>query len=263
MRETPMQLNAITHAPQQAETGPPLLIAHGLFGSARNWNAVARLLAARRRVVALDMRNHGESPHAPENAYADMADDLAEAMVCHAEGEADLLGHSMGGKAAMLLALTREAPLRRLVVADIAPAAYGHSHLPYVQAMQAIDLGALDRRSEVEARLAPDVPDRGLRAFLLHSLERSQGGLRWRLNLDALARAMPELIGWPDPPGRWEGPALFMRGGDSDYAGPRLHDRIRALFPNALIETLPGRGHWLHAEAPAEFAEAVARFLDA
>jgi pimeloyl-ACP methyl ester carboxylesterase len=163
----------------------------------------------------------------------------------------------------MLLALTKQAPLRRLVVADIAPVAYGHSHLPYIEAMRSIDLSAIDRRSEVEARLASDVPDRGLRAFLLHSLERTQGGLRWRLNLDALARAMPDLIGWPEPQGRWDGPALFLRGGESDYAAPQHHERIRALFPQAEIETLPGRGHWLHAEAPTEFAEAVARFLEA
>lgn len=258
-----MKLNAITHPAEGAETQPPLLIAHGLFGSARNWNSVARRLTRGRRVVALDMRNHGDSPHVPENGYPDMAADLVEAIAEHAGAEADLLGHSMGGKAAMLLALTGDAPLRRLVIADIAPVAYTHSHLPYIEAMQAVDLSHVERRSDVERQLAEAVPDRGLRAFLLHSLERTQGGLRWRLNLDALARAMPDLTGWPEPSGRYEGPTLFLRGSASDYAGPAHHARIRELFPNAEIETLEGLGHWLHAQDPERFAEAVARFLDA
>jgi pimeloyl-ACP methyl ester carboxylesterase len=259
-----MQLNAITHAPEGAETQPPLFIAHGLFGSARNWNAVAKTLQAHRRVVALDMRNHGDSPHAPANGYADMAGDLAEAIAAHAGGaEADLLGHSMGGKAAMMLALTGDAPLRRLVVADIAPVAYAHSHLPYIEAMQAIDLSAIERRSDAEKQLAATVEDRSLRAFLLHSLTRGPDGLRWKLNLDALAEAMPELTGWPDPDGVWKGPALFLRGGESDYAGPDTHDAIRARFPQAEIRTMDGRGHWLHAEAPTPFAEIVDRFLKA
>ncbi len=257
-----MQLNQIVHEPEAEETAPPLVVAHGLFGSARNWGPVAKTLARRRRVIALDMRNHGESPHTPTHTYADMAQDLADALAPFPE--ADLMGHSMGGKAAMVLALTHPPKsLRRLIVADIAPVAYTHSHLDYIRAMQGIDLAKLSRRSEAERLLAPQVEDRSLRAFLLHSLTTGPDGLRWRLNLDALGDAMPELVAFPeDLAAPYEGSALFLAGEHSDYALPH-QDRIRALFPNARIVTLKNAGHWLHAEAPDAFARTVAAYLDA
>ncbi len=260
-----MRLNRIETRPEGPETVPPLLIAHGLFGTARNWNGIARRLAEDgRRVVAVDMRNHGDSPWADRQTYADMAGDLAEALA-DLGGEADLLGHSMGGKAAMTLALGDPGPLRRLVVADIAPVAYAHSHLPHVEAMRAVDLSGVRRRGEAEPQLRAAVPDRGVRAFLLQSLAAGPEGARWRLNLEALARAMPDLVGWEDPvpADPWPGPALFLAGSASDYLLPAHRPRIRALFPGARFAALKDAGHWLHAERPEAFADTVTAFLDA
>jgi len=258
-----MRLNAIVHAPEGEETKPPLVIAHGLFGSARNWGAVAKRLTGGRRVIAVDMRNHGDSPWSDDHSYPAMAEDLAEALETHGGGEADLLGHSMGGKAAMTAAVTLQPScLRRLVIADIAPVAYRHSHLAYVEAMLAVDLGALSRRSEVEPLIADAVPERSLRAFLLHSLASGPEGLRWKLNLPALRDWMTSMVGFEPLEGRWAGETLFLRGGASDYADDAGLEAARPLFPAMEVATLPGAGHWLHAEQPAEFAAAVAAFLD-
>jgi pimeloyl-ACP methyl ester carboxylesterase len=239
----------------------PLVIAHGLFGSARNWGAVARRLAKGREVVAVDMRNHGDSLRSPDHSYEAMAADLAE-VVGGLGGQADVLGHSMGGKAAMVLALTSPARVRRLVVADMAPVAYEHSQIGYVRAMQAADLAGVTRRSEADARLAPLVAEAGLRAFFLQSLDLGAGGPRWKLNLAALAEQMPRIMGYPALDGaRFAGPTLFVTGERSDYVRPEAWPRIRALFPAAEQAVIAGAGHWLHADAPAAFSDAVDAFL--
>lgn len=231
---------------------PPLMIAHGLFGSARNWGVVAKRLSAAREVVAVDMRNHAASPWDDDHSYVAMADDLAAAM----DGRAhDLLGHSMGGKAAMMAALAG-APVRRLVVADIAPVRYAHTQVPLIHAMRAVDPATVDRRSEAALDVAPEV-----RAFLLQSLD--VAGRRWMLNLDALEASMEEIIGFPQVPGQWDGPALFLSGGDSDYVRREHRGRIEGLFPGARFAAIPGAGHWLHAEKPREFVAAVEAFLAA
>lgn len=239
---------------------PPLLVAHGLFGSARNWGTVAKRLAERRAVFAVDMRNHGDSPHLPENGYEAMAADLAEVIAANG-GRADVLGHSMGGKAAMVLALTQPARVGRLIVADIAPVTYGHSQIEPVRAMQAVDLAQVARRADADRALADRVPDPELRAFLLQSLRVGREGAAWRLNLDALAREMPAIMSFPDLEGRFEGPVLFLAGERSDYIRPKHWDRIQALFPAARHQTIAGAGHWLHAEAPRLFVDAVEGFL--
>jgi esterase len=241
---------------------PPLVIAHGLFGSARNWGAIARRLAGDRQVVAVDMRNHGDSPWSAVNDYPAMAADLGET-IAGLGGKADLLGHSMGGKAAMALALAEPARVRRLVVADMAPVAYDRSQLPYVQAMQAVDLAQVTRRADVDAALAAKVPEPEIRSFLAQSVALSEEGAGWKLNLSALGDEMPKIMGWPDLAGRFDGPALFLTGGQSDYVLPDALPRIRALFPAARIEAIPGAGHWLHADAPAAFIAAVQDFLRA
>lgn len=239
---------------------PPLVIAHGLFGSARNWGVIAKRLSDRGPVTAVDMRNHGESPWRDSQGYQDMAGDLEG--VIEAEGPpADLLGHSMGGKAAMVLALTRPRAVRRLVVADIAPTSYTHSQTHLIEAMRAIDLGRVERRSDADAQLARQVKTPSVRAFLLQSLD--VPGKRWRLNLDVLEREMDRITGWPDPGGRFEGPTLFLSGADSDYVSRDDRDAIRELFPKARFASIPGAGHWLHAEKPREFEAAVRAFLDA
>ncbi len=253
-------LNTILHPARQDKDRPTLVIAHGLFGSGRNWGAIARSLATRRDVVAVDMRNHGSSFRADSQSYADMAGDLAEVLA--SLGQADLLGHSMGGKAAMQLALTQGHLLRRLVVADIAPVAYTHDQTRHIAAMRGLDLGGISTRAQADARLAQQVDDPSLRAFFLQSLDLKATPPVWRLNLDVLEAAMPQIIGWPDTQGCFDGPTLFLTGSQSAYVKVEDRATIRALFPQARFAKLLGAGHWLHAEKPKAFAETVALFLD-
>lgn len=243
---------------------PPLLIVPGLFGSARNWGAIARRLANDREVVALDMRNHGDSPWTDSHGYEDLGRDLAktvDAVSGPANGTADVLGHSMGGKAAMQLALTEPARIRRLIVADIAPVAYGHSQMELIEAMRGLDLDGLTLRSEADRRLAERVKSPSIRAFLLQSLDLRAEPPRWRLNLDTLGREMDRIIGWPGTPGRFEGPALFLTGSESDYVRPEHREAILGQFPAAEFRAVEGAGHWLHAEKPREVEKAVEAFL--
>ncbi|MDP3860952.1 MAG: alpha/beta fold hydrolase [Phaeovulum sp.] len=251
-------LNLVSHGAPGAL--PPLLIVHGLFGSARNWGVIARRLAEGRQVLAVDMRNHGDSKWNPAHGYAELADDLAKVIAANG-GQADVLGHSMGGKAAMLLALGDPARVRRLVVADIAPVAYGHSQRHLVAAMRALDLGGLSLRSDADRRMALSVPDAAVRAFLLQSLDLKATPARWKLNLAALDAEMERITGWPNTSGQFAGPVLFVKGALSDYIRPEHHAAILALFPAARFSEIAGAGHWLHADAPREFEEIVRGFL--
>ncbi len=242
-------------------TRPPILIAHGLFGSARNWGVIARRLSDQgRRVITVDMRNHGDSLWEDSHSYPDLAEDLAQVIAAHG-GQADVLGHSMGGKAAMALALIHAPRVRRLIVADIAPVAYGHTQQHLVDAMRAVDLSAVETRRDADLQLAQSVTTEGVRAFLLQSLDVK--ARRWRLNLDVLERFMPAILGWPDLAGRFDGPALFLSGALSDYVTPEHRPAIKALFPKAQFAKIPGAGHWLHADRPREFEAAIAAFFDA
>lgn len=239
---------------------PPVLIVHGLFGSGRNWGAIAKRLALSRQVISVDMRNHAGSPWMPTHSYEDMAADLAEVILAHG-GQADVIGHSMGGKAAMVLGLSAPERVRRLVVVDIAPVAYAHTQEPLIKAMRGLDLTGLTTRSEADARLAKTVAEAPVRAFLLQSLDLKADPPVWRLNLDVLDAEMARIIGWPDLSGQFEGPVLFLTGAQSNYVRPEHHDTIRHLFPKARFETLANAGHWLHADNPRGFLEAVSSFL--
>ena len=250
-------LNRIVH-PGPDDT-LPLIICHGLFGSARNWGAIAKRLSAERTVVAVDMRNHGDTGSARPHDYPHMAEDIAD-VVADLGGRADVLGHSMGGKAVMTLALSRPDLVNRAIVADIAPVAYRHSHQSHIDVMRTLDLTGITRRSQADARLAQTLDDPALRAFFLQSLDLTDGP-RWKLDLDALEEGMDATVGWPSPPGRFDGPALFVAGGNSDYLLPQHHDAIRAQFGDATFLTIPGAGHWLHAEQPRAFVDAVSAFL--
>jgi len=254
-------LNTVLHPAETAQGHPPLIIVPGLFGSARNWGVIARRMAQTRDVIAVDMRNHGESPRADSQSYPDMAEDLAEVILTHG-GRADVVGHSMGGKAAMQLALTHGVLVNRLIVADIAPVAYGHDHSPHIAAMRGLDLTGLTSRGEADRRLSAAIDDPALRAFFLQSLDLKAQPPRWRLNLEVLEAEMPKIVGWPDTQGRFDGPTLFLAGGDSPYIRPEYRDAIRALFPNARFAKIPGVGHWLHAEKPREFEETLQVFLN-
>ena len=239
---------------------PPLLIAHGLYGSARNWGAIAKRMSEERQVLSVDMRNHGESDWFDSHSYPDLAADLAEVIAANG-GHADVIGHSMGGKAAMALALMRPDLVRRLIVADIAPVAYSHTQLPFIHAMRGLDLSAITKRSEVDKLLAAQIDDAGIRAFLLQSLDVK--GKRWRLNLDVLEAEMPKIMGFPDLGGQFDGPTLFLSGGLSDYVLPAHRAAIKALFPKARYARIPGVGHWLHAEKPRDFTTTARVFLNA
>ncbi|MCU0903917.1 MAG: alpha/beta fold hydrolase [Tabrizicola sp.] len=255
-------LATIRHPAAAAPEAPTLVIAHGLYGSGRNWGVIARRLADRRDVVAVDMRNHGESPRFATQSYPEMAADLAE-VIENLGAPVDLLGHSMGGKAAMQLALTRPDLIRRLVVADIAPVAYSHDQTRNAQAMAALDLGRITTRTEADAALAERIDDPALRAFFLQSLDLRQRPPRWKLNLDVLETEMPKIVGWPGTEGRFDHPALFLTGALSSYVRPEHRETIRALFPKARFAKIPGAGHWLHAEKPRAFEETVRVFLEA
>ncbi|WP_416914454.1 MAG: alpha/beta fold hydrolase [Roseicyclus sp.] len=251
-------LRILTEGDESAQ--PPILIAHGLFGSARNWGVIAKRLSDTRRVITVDMRNHGESDWVDSHSYPDLAEDLAEVIAAHG-GQADVLGHSMGGKAAMALSLLYSSAVRRLIVADIAPVAYGHTQQHLIDAMRAIDLSRVETRGDADRQLAAHVEAAGVRAFLLQSLDVKTK--KWRLNLDVLERFMPEILGWPELLGAYDGPALFLSGAASDYVKPEHRPAIKALFPGAKFAKIPGAGHWLHADRPREFEAAIRAFFGA
>lgn len=251
-------LNMIAHGTPTDK--PKLLIAHGLYGSGRNWGVIAKRLADEREVVAVDMRNHGYSPWTETHSYSDLADDLAE--VIAAQGAPmDVVGHSMGGKAAMMLALTHPEAVNRLVVADIAPVSYSHTQAHFITAMRAVALGNVTRRSDAQEQLAAAGVDALLQSFFTQSLDVENQ--KWRLNLDTLEREMPHILAFPDIDAQFDGPVLFLTGATSDYVQPEHRDRIKALFPRARFAKIPGAGHWLHAEKPREFEETVRAFLNA
>jgi pimeloyl-ACP methyl ester carboxylesterase len=250
-----MRLNVI-----EAGEGPRLVLLHGVFGAAGNWGAIQKVLAQRYQVMALDLRNHGASPHRCGMDYPTLAADVAETL---GDRPAAVLGHSMGGKVAMLLALSRPAWVEKLIIADIAPVTYAPSLRPYVAAMQAVPLRPGLTRREADAMLAAAVPEPGIRAFLLQNLLLAETPPRWRLGLAELAAGMPEIEGFPPIAARYAGPTLVLTGGRSAYVRPEHQEGFLSLFPAAQFATIPGAGHWLHAEKPAEFLGAVERFLGA
>lgn len=229
---------------------PKLLIAHGLFGSARNWGVIAKRLSDTYHVITPDMRNHGASPWFDTQSYFDMADDLAELL----DGPTFVVGHSMGGKAAMILALKYPELIDKLVVADIAPVTYTHSQTQHINAMRGVDLQGIERRSQAGETLDPEVRD-----FLLQSLDVKEK--RWTLNLDVLEAEMPKIIGFPEVSGSFDGPTLFLSGADSDYVTRDHRPKIKALFPKARFAKLPDAGHWLHAQKPREFEATLRAFF--
>lgn len=249
-------LNTIRHGAPTA--APTLLIAHGLYGSARNWGVIARRLSEIRQVIAVDMRNHGYSPWHPTHSYADLATDLAEVIEAEGSGPVDVLGHSMGGKAAMVLALSRPDLVRRLIVADIAPVPYGHTQAHVAEAMKSVDLTSVSSRAEAGEQMG--LADPATTSFVLQSLNMAER--RWRLNLDVLLAGMNTIIGFPDVAGVFEGPVLFLTGALSSYVLPQHRSRIKELFPKARFAGIPGAGHWLHADKPRETEAAVRIFLE-
>jgi len=262
------------------EAGPRVVFVHGLFGQGRNWTTIGKGLADRHRVTLVDLPNHGHSPWTDRVDYIDMVELLATELEQFGE-QVTLIGHSMGGKVAMQLALRRPELLRALVVVDIAPVEYpvsgGRTDDPdeeaspfaaYIDAMRGLDLDALTTRDDADAALKDAVPSRMVRSFLLQSLVREgvgpDGGWRWRLNLDLLARDLGELRGFPQPPAgaEFDGPVLWIAGANSTYVLPEDRPHMDALFPATRLVRIKNAGHWVHSEQPEIFLETLRRFLE-
>lgn len=241
------------------EAGPPVVFCHGLFGQGRNWTQIAKSLADRHRVTLVDMPDHGRSPWTDRLDYTAMADSVASVL----DEPSALVGHSMGGKAAMLAALRHPAKVERLCVVDVSPVQYPQTDefRGFIDAMLAIDLERLSSRAEADAALAPAVPDPGVRAFLLQSLQREAGGWRWLPNLEVLRRDLPVLRGFPETDAVYEGPVLWIGGTNSDYVRDEYREEMRARFPNVRRVTVKGAGHWVHSEQPAVVTDLLQRFL--
>lgn len=240
----------------------PLLLLHGLFGSSANWHGIARRLADSRRVLVPDLRSHGRSPSGDIVSYPAMADDLTKLLDAEGIGEVAIVGHSMGGKAAMWLALTHPERVRALAVVDIAPVAYPHRFDTIFDPLLTLDLSRLMDRKAADALLAGRLPDPSLRGYLLQSLVREGEGWRWRLDLQALAASIDEIVSFSDPGGRkYPGPTLFIYGTESDYVSGEHLRAIRGLFPLARLRAVPGAGHWVYADQPDAFVRALESFL--
>jgi pimeloyl-ACP methyl ester carboxylesterase len=255
---------AVTEYGEDDPRRETVVLLHGLFGSGRNWMTVARRLATSARVLTVDLRNHGASPWAEPMTYPAMAADVARVIVHRAPRPVVLVGHSMGGKAAMALALARPGLVGRLVAVDVAPVTYPGSFLAYAQAMRAANLTGVTRRAEVDAQLASVITDAAVRAFLLQNLVLDSTGARWRVNLPVLEAAMPVISSFPEVPAglRYDKPTLFIAGGRSSYVLPEHEDVIRPLFPRARPAVVRSAGHWVHAERPDDVVEILTDFLD-
>ena len=244
--------------------GHPLLILHGLFGSLENWRTLSKAFGQSFEVFALDQRNHGRSPHSETFNYQVMVEDVREFMNRHDLATTHLLGHSMGGKVAMQFALTYPALVKKLIVVDVAPKVYPPGHDDVFAGLYALDLATLRSRQEAEAVLVPHLPDLALRQFLLKNLVREDSGtFTWRINLDSIYRNYHEMLKTFTVHGQFTNPTLFIRGASSGYIRDTDLNTIKDAFPGAQLVTIANSGHWVHAEAPREFAHTVLQFLAA
>lgn len=250
------------HYKEYGSQGPCLIILHGLFGSLDNWHSLARRFSQFSRVYAVDQRNHGHSPHAEGNDYHTMADDVLELIDRLDIDTAILLGHSMGGKTAMQFAFSYPERVQRLIVADIAPKTYASRHSDEIEAMMAINLNGISKRSDADDQMKRLIPDFGVRQFLLKNLTRDgQGAYKWKINLEELIRSYPSILASVESYVPFEKKTLFLKGENSKYIQEEDREPIIERFPNATIRTIAGAGHWLHAEKPDEFFVAVEGFI--
>lgn len=248
---------------QTGETGPAIVILHGVFGSSDNWLTISKSIAARGyRVFALDQRNHGQSPRGDEHDYGVMAADLHEFLLDHQLEHPILVGHSMGGKAVMQYAMLYPGTYQKLVVVDIAPKFYPVHHAELVRGMKSIDLTSIKSRTEADTALSFYEPIPTVRQFLLKNLYRTeQGQFAWRLNLPVIERELHGIGEELTNPRIITEPTLFMRGSESPYVLDEDIPTIKRIFTNVQIETIQGAGHWVQAEKPAEFVEVLLKFV--
>lgn len=248
---------------QTGDSGPAIVILHGVFGSSDNWLTIGKTIAARGyRVFALDQRNHGQSPRAGEQDYTSMAADLREFLIDQQLDNTILMGHSMGGKTVMQYAMDYQNTFGKLVVVDIAPRFYPVHHRDIIRGLKAIDLTTLTSRNEADAILSRYEPLVSVRQFLLKNLYRNeQGRFDWRLNLPVIERELHGIGDELTNPRIVTEPTLFMRGSESPYITDEDIPAIKRIFPNAYVETIQGAGHWVQAEKPVEFVETLMKFL--
>lgn len=256
------------HALTVGDHGPRLVFLHGLFGQGRNWTSIGKRFSGSHRVIMLDLPNHGRSPWTDDVSFASMADQVAATL---GDEPAVVVGHSLGGKVAMRLALEHPTIVSGLVVVDIAPVSYdGLSQFAtYVRAMRSIDLDTLAGRGPAEEQLVDSVPDPAVRSFLLQNLRRDGQGWRWQMNLSALGDQLDRVGGWEEtarssePFTPYEGDTLWIAGAESTYITV-AHDAVmRTLFPTTRLIKVKGASHWVHSDQPDVFAGILARFLDA
>jgi len=241
-------------------TNPAVIILHGFFASSRNWRSIARNLADDYHVYLLDMRNHGESPHIQEMDYPSMAADIELFLDSQHLSKANIVGHSMGGKVAMWLALTQPERINKLIVVDIAPVSYRHSFDNLIRALQQLPLEQLKNRKQADSLLSSAIPESSFRQFLLQNLALKEGKYVWRIDLDIFARTADNIIAFSDTEGlnAYQDKVLFLAGETSHYID---QDSVKTLFPEAEIKTIAKAGHWLHAEQPEAFCDIVNDFL--
>lgn len=247
---------------QEVGKGKPLVILHGLFGSSDNWRTISLRLGEDRTVYSLDLRNHGRSGHDDAHGYPEMTRDLAETLDFIDSGPVDLIGHSMGGKTAMRFALERPEQVAKLVVVDMAAKAYPPQHSKEIEALKSINLAEHTNRRDVEALLDEKLGNKAVVQFFMKGLNRAEDKtFSWRFNLKALDQEYEKILEGLPEGGQFEGPTLFVRGGNSPYVKDEDMETARKFFPNAELATIPDAGHWVHAEAPKAFLKEVEGFL--
>lgn len=254
------------HTTAYGERGTRVVFLHGLFGQGRNWTGIAKALADEHRVLLVDLPDHGKSAWTQRFDLVEVADTIAAELA--AGDPVALVGHSLGGKVAMVLALRHPALVERLCVADMSPVDYqsGSEFSGYIEAMRGMDLAALTQRADADAALSAAVPHPTVRSFLLQNLRRDSDAWRWQPNLAGLQRDLPGFVSWPAdrladcPP--YEGPVLWVGGADSSYISDEYAPAMDALFPRNRRVTIKNAGHWLHSEQPEVFLEVLRRFLE-
>ncbi|XP_074045519.1 sn-1-specific diacylglycerol lipase ABHD11-like [Macrotis lagotis] len=248
---------------------PPLVFLHGLFGSKTNFQSIAKALGQQtgRKVLTVDARNHGESPHSPDASYEAMSADLQALLPQLGLAPCVLIGHSMGGKTAMILALQRPELVERLISVDISPLPIMgvSSFSSYLEAMKSLqipqELTLSQARKVADKQLCHIIKDINVRQFLLTNLVRTNGQFVWRVNVEALNQQMDKIMDFPLVQQSYSGPTLFLSGANSKYIQPSHHPEIKRLFPQAQILSVPGAGHWIHADQPQDFMARIKCFL--
>lgn len=241
--------------------GMPLIILHGLFGSSDNWISIAKHLGETRKVILIDQRNHGDSPHSNEFNYGAMASDLKSFIDHHSINKFDLIGHSLGGKTAMFFSTQHPEKVENLIIVDIAPKQYPVHHDAIIEGLKSIDLVTLKSRNEADAILTKHVPLLGVRQFLLKNLKRTPEGFRWKINLDVIETQIEEVGKELPIKAYFNKPTLFIRGEMSNYIEDDDMALISLHFPLAKLSTVKRASHWVHAEQPDEFLGEVTKFL--